>query len=405
MDLAILGTDTEILGLARAAVAQRHKIVWLGDVRPVDRSEIAQLAPGLTDNGADWELLLDGALATAVLVGHGTASGEMRAEQLKRLATVAVPLLVAHPVTDSVITYYELDMIRRETGGILRHFNPLAGHPILSELADSMATGSSVVGSIHQLTCERHLDESSRQNVLGYLARDAELIAILTGDIRRLSAIGPNATDTSYASLQVQMTTDGPASLRWSVGSRSMRGTTLEVTLVGERGVVALNAREVATADYPTWQLTTTTDGHTSAQHLDVYHAPQIAVEQLEAAVVDQAREHPAVAPTWDSATRAMEVVDAVTLSLEKGRTIDVFQQQLTERLAFRGMMAALGCGLLVVSFFVIVFVTLLGGAEGPAGQRLMPSWQFILLGVMSFFLLLQAVPLLASKSRKRRPG
>jgi hypothetical protein len=402
MDLAILGTDADVLRLARAAIAQTHKIVWLGDVRPVDRSDLGQLAPGLTDHGADWELLLDGEMASAVLVGRGTVSSEARAEQLKRLATEAVPLLVVHPIAESVLTYYELDMIRRETGGILRHFNPLAGHPVLAELADWTANGNSVVGPIYQLTCERHLDESSQQHVLAYLARDVELIATLTGDIRRLSAIGPSAADFSYASLQVQMTTDGPASLGWTVGSRSMRGTSVDLTLVGERGVVALKAREMATAEFPAWQLTITADGDTTEQPLEPYPAPQVAVDQLEAAIAEKAREHQAIPHTWELATRAMEVVDAVTLSLEKGRTIDVFQQQLTERLAFRGTMAALGCGLLVVSFFVIVFVTLLGGAEGAAGQRLVPSWQFILLGVLTLFLLLQAVPLLASKSKKR---
>jgi hypothetical protein len=98
-----------------------------------------------------------------------------------------------------------------------------------------------------------------------------------------------------------------------------------------------------------------------------------------------------------------MEVVDAVNLSLEKGRTIDVFQQQLTERLAFRGAMAALGCGLLLVGFAVVLLVTVLGGAEGAAGQRLVPFWPAALLAVLAFFLLLQAVPFLASKSKTKQ--
>ena len=214
------------------------------------------------------------------------------------------------------------------------------------------------------------MDEASRQNVLAFLARDVELISTVAGDIRRVNAIGPDATDSSFASLQAQITTDGPASLRWSVGSRSAHGSALEATLVGEQGTITLHARESATNDFPAWQLTTTTDGQRQEQLLDPYNAPQTAIEQLAAAVAETSADRRSAASTWGAATRAMEVVDAVNLSLEKGRTIDVFQQQLTEQLAFRGAMAAIGCGLLIVGFAVIVLVTMLGGAEGAAGRR-----------------------------------
>ena len=105
---------------------------------------------------------------------------------------------------------------------------------------------------------------------------------------------------------------------------------------------------------------------------------------------------------TWDAATRAMEVVDAAELSLEKGRTMDVHQQQLTEQLAFRGTMAALGCGLLLVGFVALLLVTLLGGAEGKGRPQLLPSWPIALLAVLAFFLLLQLVPMLIAKKKPR---
>jgi hypothetical protein len=98
-----------------------------------------------------------------------------------------------------------------------------------------------------------------------------------------------------------------------------------------------------------------------------------------------------------------MEVVDAADLSLQKGRTIEVFQQQLTERLAFRGTMAAMGCGLLLVAFMVLIGVGILGGVEGLDRRHLVNSWSIVLLAVLSFFLLLQAVPLLAGKSNRDR--
>jgi H+/Cl- antiporter ClcA len=103
---------------------------------------------------------------------------------------------------------------------------------------------------------------------------------------------------------------------------------------------------------------------------------------------------------TWNAATRSMEVVDAVELSLEKGRTLDVHQQELTERLAFRGTMAAMGCGLLMVGFFVFIIVSLFGAAEGEQRTKLISSWPAILLAVLAFFLLLQCAPLLVRRAK-----
>jgi hypothetical protein len=67
--------------------------------------------------------------------------------------------------------------------------------------------------------------------------------------------------------------------------------------------------------------------------------------------------------------------------------------------------MAAIGCALLLIGFAVTVVVTLLGGAEGLAGQKIAPAWPIVLLVVLSLFLLLQAVPLLASKTKKKSAG
>ena len=162
MLFAVLGTDEEIIQLLAAAISEGHQIAWLGDVRAADAAEIRRLAPHLEDRAAGWELLLDQAIADAVLVGRGSATAELRAEQLKRLAASAVPVLAVHPICDSVLTYYELDMIRRETGAVLRHYNPIADHPVLAKLNSWVRDGYSEIGPIHQVTCERRLKDASR---------------------------------------------------------------------------------------------------------------------------------------------------------------------------------------------------------------------------------------------------
>ncbi len=371
-------------------------------MRPEDEAAAKQSVADPTDRSPEWELLLDRGTADGVLVGRGTASSELRAEQLKRLAAEGAPLLVVHPILDSVLPYYEVDMTRRETGAVVQHFNPLANHPAAAQLVEWVRAGHPTIGTIHQVTCERRAAGGARAIVLAALARDAELLAAVAGDIRRVSAIGPATLDSSFASLQVQITAANVPSLRWSVGAMGANNAGLQLTLLGERGSVTLRELSAAPNTASSWQLETVFGDHRDVQPLGTFDPATSAIERLAAAVTEDNAERRAGWSTWESATRAMEVVDAVELSLQKGRTIEVFQQQLTERLAFRGTMAALGCGLLLVAFLAVVMVAVLGGAEGMVQEKIAPAWPLLLLAVLAFFLLLQAIPMLAQKPTQR---
>jgi hypothetical protein len=246
--------------------------------------------------------------------------------------------------------------------------------------------------------------DTSRENVLGHLARDVESVASVAGDVRRVSAIGPAMADASFGTLQIQMTTAGAAPISWSVRSVNVGESHIEMTLVGQRGTLTLrSADEASDARNTGWTLRLYGEQPSEAQTLAPFDAPRVAITQLADAVTAQ-HGSASEASSWDAATRAMEVADAVEISLQKGRTIEVFQQQLTERLAFRGTMAALGCGLLLVAFVAVILVTFLGGAEALVGRRILPWWPLMLLAVLAFFLLLQAVPFLARRSDQDRP-
>ena len=397
MNFAILGTDPDILLLAAAARNAGHKIVWLGDVRREDEAAIGRPAGNLADRASEWELLLDRKLADGVFVGRGTANDDLRAEQLKRLVAEAMPLLIVHPILESVLPYYEIDMARRETSAVVQHFNPLVDLPVATDLAIWVRCGHPEIGAIHQLTCERKVTSAARGDVLACIARDVELLAAVGGDIRRVSAIGPATPDASFASLQVQMTTTIVASLRWSVGGVA-NIEAFQLALLGEHGTITLRESGPASQADAAWQLEIAHGDQQDVQSLPAFDPAKAAIARFAEAIAEPSIEHRAAASTWAAATRAMEVVDAVELALQKGRTIEVFQQQLTERLAFRGTMAAMGCGLLLLAFFAVVAVAMLGGAEGIVQQRLLPSWPLILLAVLAFFLFLQAIPMLAQK-------
>jgi predicted dehydrogenase len=398
MKLGVLGTDPDLLRLVAAAIADGHEIVWIGDVRSEDATATESLAPGIAFKSGDWELLLDQATAEGVLIGRGNAANELRAEQLKRLAAEARPLLVVHPACDSVLPYYEIDMTRREMGGLVQHYNPIVGHPVFSELSAWVRDGHPEIGAIHQVTCDRRARDNSRETVISLLARDAEPLAVVAGDIRRVSAVGPVKGQGTFASLQTQMTCGAVPSARWSVAGLTGADHDIVMTLIGERGTVALRAfDERGRSQQPGWELATTTSGRRDTRPLEPFDSAHVAIRKFADAAVEDSETRRA-ASTWENATRAMEVVDAVELSLEKNRTIDVHQQQLTEQMAFRGTMSAIGCGLLLVGFFALVIVTIVGGAENEGRKHLINSWPIILLAVLAVFLLFQFVPLLIVK-------
>jgi predicted dehydrogenase len=334
-----------------------------------------------------------------------------------------------------VLLYYELDMVRREVGGVLQHYNPLAGHPILLELARWVREGHEAIGEVHQVSYTREVAGASRASVLGGLARDVELLAAVAEDIRQVSAIGPQLpvpggrrelegepvqfggdrrvterSEPSYATLQVQMSTESPATVRWSVAPGAGGSEQVELALIGERGTIIWRQSPRSAAGVAQCSLRVAgSHGEDGAKGdglmtLPPYEGPLAAIRRLAAAVAETDAERRAAASTLGKATQAMEVVDAVELSLQKGRTIEVHQQQLTPQLAFRGTMAAAGCGLLLLTTLVLFAAAILGAAE-LLQKPIIAGWYWAVLAVLALFLLLQVVPLLSSRERPRAAG
>jgi predicted dehydrogenase len=405
MKLAALGTDADLLTLVGVALAAGHEIVWLGDVRPEDAPALQQLVPDLASS-ADWESLLDHGLVDAVLVGRGTVTDDIKAERLKRFVSDAVPTLIVHPATLSVLPSYELDMSRRESHAVVRHFNPLVGNPALAEMASWLKTGDSELGLIYQVVCQRFSADCGREAVLRHLARDVELLRSVAGEVRSVGAIGPRVADATYASLQVQLSGTGSTTFRWSVVPSPGATSRVEITLIGERGTATLRLPpDRSPSDFrgrdDAGQLETDIGGHNQWRAHPTWDAARAAIDALAAALPANGTAQSDSASTWQSATASMEIVDAIELSLQKGRTIEVYPQQLTEQLAFRGTMAAFGCGLLLLGLLVLAVAGILGDA---LNVPLMHYWPWALLAVLAVFLLLQTVPWLAGKRQGKTP-
>jgi hypothetical protein len=104
-------------------------------------------------------------------------------------------------------------------------------------------------------------------------------------------------------------------------------------------------------------------------------------------------------AASWDDAARGVEMAETVPRSVAKGRGIDLHQEEFTEIGTFKGTMASLGCGIVLLALAVIVFATLLGGIAKQTGwafgERLAGLWPIAVLTAMGLFLLLQFLPAL----------
>src|SRR5262245_25358646 len=101
MKLALLGVDDEALGLVRWALAHGHELIAAYDCGSRG-SEVRVLAPRAAMDES-WESLVLGSTADAVIVGRGGAElsdqtgipdTERRADQLRKLAQAAVPMIV-----------------------------------------------------------------------------------------------------------------------------------------------------------------------------------------------------------------------------------------------------------------------------------------------------------------------
>src|SRR5487761_1116145 len=173
MKFALLGSDPDALALALAvARSHEHRLVWgheLGDAEAALR--VAAPGAAIADH---WEVLLDGSLADVVIVARAVDQ-EVRSEQLRKLAQAGVPLIVSHPVVDSMLVYYELDMIRQENHAVLLALTPDRWPPAWRHIGELVQLDDqSPLGALEQVVIERSSATRDRWSVLRHFARDLE---------------------------------------------------------------------------------------------------------------------------------------------------------------------------------------------------------------------------------------
>jgi predicted dehydrogenase len=378
--VAFLGLDEQTEPLLRA-------------VESTPRFQLAGICEFEVAGGADgpvahrvrdfdsWESLLDEQQVDVVVVARGSDE-DRRADQLRKLIQVGRPIVVSHPVVDSMLVYYELDMIRRDTNCLVIPYLRARVHPAIGHVIGLARKGSaSPLGGIEQLSFERSMNRPTKADVVRQFARDVDVVRAVGGDMTHLGAMAAGSDETSYANLGVQMS--GPAGVvaRWSVDPNQPAHAG-RLMVRGSRGKAMV---DLAPAGQP-WSMETTIDGKTEHRSFADWDPAAGILAALEAKL-DGA---PEVPPTWVDAARSVELAETIERSLHKARTIELHYEDYTEEGTFKGTMTSVGCGLLLVGLFLL-------GAVGIAEQMGLPYvkyWPHVLLGVLAVFLLLQMLML-----------
>lgn len=391
MKFALLGTDPDALALALAAArSKEHQLVWAHELGEAEAA-VRAAAPGV-QIAEHWEGLLDGSVADVVIVSRAVDQ-ETRGEQLRKLAQAAVPLIASHPVVDSMLVYYELDMIRRENHAVLLAFTPGRWHPAWRQLNELMQADEGPLGLLEQVVIERAAVARDRWSVLRHFARDLELARPLCGNLTTVAAMastGVRSTPeaTNYGALSVQMSGPSGVLVRWSVGPIEQREAA-QYSFLFARGKMVLDAPEGRA-----WRLDVQREGDTASQTFDATNSPAEVLALLPDALGGDA---PAELD-WLAASRTMELTDAVEHSLQRGRSIDLHYETPTEHATFKGLMSGVGCFLLLGGLVVLVVAT----AAMHAGVPLAVYWPYLLLAVLGIFLLLQLLGFVFPHNERR---
>jgi predicted dehydrogenase len=382
--LALLGIDAQTLAIALAATdSARFDLVGACEVEScLDQNVAAEFAmhfPRIRRIDA-WESLLTGQYADVVVVARSQFE-DLRAEQLRKLIQTSVPVLTSQPVQDSMLVYYELDMIRRDTNSLVMPYLPERHHPAVQAVRNFVAqAGESPLGAIQHIDFQRRLGSPDKRVVSDQFARDVDIIRAVAGDMTRLGAMAGAQSSDNFAGLGVQMTGPAGVSARWTVEPLHTEPGG-QLTLLGSRGKATIEIRP----DELPWSLELAIGGKTDRQTFAVWNPAVEALDQLA-----QALQGEPVEPDWVDAARAVELAETIPRSLHKSRTIDLYYEDYTEQSTFKGLMASIGCGLLIFGLIVMGGVAI-GDLMGLPVQR---SWAYLLAGGMGIFLLLQLLML-----------
>ena len=346
MKLALLGeSENDRDYRALLAESSRHEVTTVADVS--DRTADLFRNARRCETG---ENLLEQGDFDAVLVA---GSRERTLQTTKQLAGQGIPLILIPSAGQGSAILYELSLIRDDNLVPLFVLFPSRRHPLVTRVREILDNNE--LGELIQFEWNRTENELNSQSRIELavcdrrLLDDVDLLRQLGGHYNQVTALRTGAEGSSIAAQSVTLSGNGLPEALWMLRTGNDRSWTLSIR--GSAGTLELKSDrsgEIATLQRG--------DRNETATPAEVIEAELQDFDDIEAAL-----ESPRIPPDWQEFVHEMEIVETTYQSVRRRRTIDLYFELTSERNQFKTQMTALGCGILMLTLFLVVLVLILG--------------------------------------------
>ena len=350
-----------------------------------------------------WEDLLVAKDVDAVVVG---GSDPRILEGAKQIAAAGIPMLFV-PRADQGSTFaYELSLIRDDNQVSLWPFFWHRYDRAAVRMKQAIRDGE--LGKIPFLQLQRTISQPSpgmpisQARVDEELLNDIDLPRWLIGDYDQITCLQTAATAEGVQVQSVVLAGRTLPEANWSISATQGLGE-WKLMVRGESGIAVLRRED------------------SSRRWIYEMEGKRVEGDEQETARVGLAAFATAIAPrdgstqilssgnaatsSWGDLVKCFETIDATHRSVRRRRTIELHFEPMSERAIFKTQMTAIGCSLLVATFFLTLAYL------GIASLIPLPSWALIGLRTLVFsplvlFLLAQILlPLTRPTAVERASG
>lgn len=385
MKFALLGIDADSLRLAETVQSDAdHELIAVYDAH--SKSGNTPLDAVRLPPSQSWESILGSLSCDAVIVSQMPGQDpDLRADQLRKLVQLDVPLLVVQPACEAIIGY-ELEMIRADNRCVVYPFVPGAQHPAIKKMRAILQEQSGDENPpAEQLVFERPLASRKRDEVLRRFMRDVHLMRKVMGKVQQIAAMGAGEDDLVYTSLNVQLRFQNGVLAHWAL-KPELENLEARLTAIGSSKTVELSMG----TNEANWSLRLDQGNAGESFTFPAFDSYQDGLCEFVSAV-----ERNTFEVGWNASCRDIEISETIRDALRRRRTIDLYEEEHSEEATFKGLMALGGCGLLSFGVILLLIAGVVEGLKLPLrNNALWQRWPLFLLVLVLVFLLLQLLQL-----------